>query len=84
MSLQSRPVLSCGRRAGVGELTEIANSKLIGSGDFDTDPCHMVLRKPRSLSITAGICPLPALSSDDPFEDPYPTPQQPSICPTPL
>ena len=58
MSLQSRPVLSCGRRAGVGELTEIANSKLIGSGDFDMDPCHVVLPKPRSLSITAGICPL--------------------------
>lgn len=31
---KARPVLSCGRRAGVGELTEIANSKLIGSGDL--------------------------------------------------
>ena len=58
MNLRSRPVLSCSRSAGFGGLTEVANSRLIASEDFDMDPYHVVLPKPKSLPIRAGICPL--------------------------
>ena len=86
MNLQSRPVISSSRRAGVGGLTEVANSKLIASEDFDMDPCHVVLPKPKSLSITAGICPpfllcLMMVSLKTHIQH---TPQRPSIYPTPL
>ena len=86
MNLQSRPVLSCSRRAGVGGLTEVANSKLIASEDFDMDPCHVVLPKPKSLSIIAGICPrfLLCLMMMPLKTHIQRTPQRPSIYPTPL
>lgn len=46
------------RRQATEVLTELATGKLIAPEDSDMDPCQVVLPKPKSLSITAGMCPL--------------------------
>ena len=73
------------RRQATGGLTELATGKLIALEDSDMDPCQVVLPKPKSLSITAGVCPLFLLCVlKMPFRAHIQlTPLRPDIYPTP-